>query len=179
MFVPPLHLALAVCTLSASPNVPMPQEVPLWALQRTALTLEILDVRERNHFFAREWERDIDLRTIRSRYHSLRDAPHIVDAERLPPRRELENAAALNRAYKRWLTERHRLKRVAWMLDAGQECEELYAIYDAAIWATADYMCVAERREALARLRYLVGPHIYYAGCLPSSLPAWRFTRTD
>jgi hypothetical protein len=59
------------------------------------------------------------------------------------------------------------------------ETDRLYQVWDAVRDARCDYYYVNVRRQALERLRELVGDEAYYSGDLPPCVPLWHFRPAD
>jgi hypothetical protein len=60
-----------------------------------------------------------------------------------------------------------------------QEADRLYQVWDTVRDARCDYYYVTVRRQALKRLRDMLGSDAYYSGVLPPHVPLWRFQRVD
>jgi hypothetical protein len=58
---------------------------------------------------------------------------------------------------------------------ALQETDRLYQVWDAVRDARCDYYYVTVRRQALKRLRELIGDEAYYSASFPPCVPFWRF----
>ncbi len=55
------------------------------------------------------------------------------------------------------------------------ETKRLYRVWDAVRDSKCEFYYVTVRRQALRKLRDLVGPEAYEAGDLPPHVPVWRF----
>jgi hypothetical protein len=178
-----LALALAAALLTTPPGVPDAAPDPAEfaevqaAVQQLAVEWEILDPREVRYVLARpeEWAGDLDL--LRRRYHDLRDAPKLADAQRFPDRGAVNELLAFNRAYRRHVGSARamNLDRVQVVDATLRETDELYQVWDAARDSRCEFYYVTVRRAALARLREALGPDAYAAGDLPPHVPLWRF----
>lgn len=147
-------------------------------LSRYCLSAELLDPREVRYVLADELQWDNDLALLRSRYAELHDAPRVADALRFPPRPIVNDWLAFNRAYRRSVDALLPLNqdRPGVCLETLKECDTLYQVYDLVRDAGCEYYYVAVRRQALAKLRKLLGDEAYYDGVLPPFVPVWRFT---
>ena len=147
------------------------------ALQTLAVEWEVLDPREIRYVMARSEDLPSDLNLLRRRYHDLVDAPPACDAERFPPRTTINEFLAFNRTFRQNVDARLSAQPSHWW-DLGQtlqETDQLYQVWDAARDARCEYYYVTVRRQALKRLRELLGEQAYYAGKLPPHVPVWRF----
>jgi hypothetical protein len=150
-------------------------------LQKVALSWEILDPREVRYVLTRAEDFPADLKLLRRRQRELADAPPLCDCTRFPQRTLINELLSSNRAYRQHLDSRQALDPTGrWELhEALQEADRLYQIWDTVRDARCDYYYVTVRRQALLKLREAIGPHSYYAGCLPPHVPVWRFARID
>jgi hypothetical protein len=150
------------------------------ALQALALQWEILDPREVPYVLAQPGHWADDLTLLRRRYQDLRGAPPLSDRMRFPEREVVSDMIAFNRAYRQNLDRRLAVETVrAWELEeAARETDYLYRVWDLVRDARCDYYEVTVRRQALQRLRDLVGAEAYYGG-LPPYVPLWRFQTID
>ena len=153
---------------------------PLTAFQSVAVSLEIMDAeKEKLWRFAERKCFALDLSTMQDRYQDLRDAPPIADAIRFPHRHFCRAALDANRDYREWLEAHTAIESSPWVYEAIAECEATREVWDCADDANSEYCYVSARRASLKRLLELIGPHAYYAGCLPPYVPVWRFRRID
>lgn len=177
-------LVLAVMMLSAPvgtpEQVPQPERWPAIqaALVQTALDWEILDPRETRYVMAKIDDFQEDLDFLRKRRGDLADAPKLMDSDRLPDRRIVNDYIQFNRAYRTYLE-----TRLAWEVDraclineAITETDRMYRMWDAIREAKGDFHYITVRRLALKRLRDSIGQAAYDAGELPPYVPEWRFT---
>jgi hypothetical protein len=150
-------------------------------LQAVAIEWEILDPREVRYILTRSEDFASDLKLLRRRYQDLKDAPPLNDCNRFPDRSTISDLLAFNRAYRQHLDSRQSVDLVhGWEVrDALQEADSLYRVWDTARDARCDYYYVTVRRQALKRLREMVGAEAYYTSTLPPHVPVWRFQRTD
>jgi hypothetical protein len=176
-------LFLAVMMLSAP--IGTPEQVPLpdrWpaiqaALQQTALDWEILDPRETRYVMAKIEDFQDDLDFLRKRLYELAEAPRIVDANRLPDRRLVNDYIQFNRAYRAHLETRliWEADRACLITEAIRETDRMFKQWEAIREALGDFHYISVRRQALKRLRDSIGPSAYEAGQLPPYVPEWRF----
>jgi hypothetical protein len=118
---------------------------------------------------------------VRKRYQELKGAPPEGDCLRWPERGFITGLIAQNREYRLFLEYRLKLEKVdAHALhEAVVETDALYQALDAMRDARTGFYYVSVRRQALQKLRELIGPAAYYAGVIPSPVPVWRFSRID
>jgi hypothetical protein len=182
-----LEYPLAVALLTAPAGGPVPDASLIFspglrpALQELALAWEILDERETGYVLTRPENFAHDLELLRRRYRELADAPPLSDCQRFPDRQVVGDLRAFNRAYRQHLTSRQAVELARWweLREAIQETDRLYAVWDAVGDACRDSWYVTVRRQALKRLRGLLGPEVYAAGKLPPAVPVWRFQSVD
>jgi hypothetical protein len=147
------------------------------ALQMAAVQLEILDTREVRYILARGEDFVSDLNLLQRRYHELADAPALGDSLRFPEREAVNEMLSFNRAYRQHIDIRQSVELSHWWEHQAtlQETEQLYQIWDTVRDARCEYYYVTVRRQALKRLRELLGDDDYYSGQLPPYVPVWRF----
>lgn len=178
---------VAFALLNASPEYPVPAGPPGQAaslrpaLQELAVQAEILDRREVRYVLARPEEFSADVALLRRRLHDLADAPPLADCQRLPNRAAVNEFLAFNRSYRQHLDVRQALELARWgdFQTAIQETDHLYQVWDTVRDCRCDYYYVTVRRQALKKLRELVGDEAYYTGRLPPYVPIWRFQEID
>ena len=151
------------------------------ALQAVAVGWEILDPREVRYVLTRPEDFAADLKLLRRRYHDLADAPRIQDSLRFPEREYINKLKEFNEAYRRHLELQRTVESsFAWQCqEALHETDQLYDIWDTLSDARCEYYYVAYRRQALKKLRDMLGPDAYYRGQLPPPVPVWRFREID
>ena len=151
------------------------------ALRELALDWEILDPREVRYVLTRGEDFPTDLKLLRRRYADLCDAPPLYDCMRFPDRSLVNDMLAFNRAYRQHLDNRQAMELSnAWELhEMLVEADRLYQIWDLVRDTRCDYYYVTVRRQALKKLKELIGDQAYYSGCLPPHVPVWRFDRID
>ncbi len=185
MFGPQLFLALTLINPPPHGLESLRDCQPFTALRRTCQEVcvrwEILDPREVRYILARPEDFLADLNLLRRRYEDLVDAPPLSDGLRFPDRDTVNEFLAFNRAYRQHLSNRQPLELAHWweLRAAIQETDQLYQIWDTVRDARCDYYYVTVRRQALKKLRQLLGPDAYYRGQLPPHVPLWRFQEID
>lgn len=174
---------LAAALLTSPPDtVEPPIDSADWpaiqeAVQSLAVEWEILDQREVRYVLARHEDWDNDLNLLRRRYQELKDAPKLCDAHRFPDRNAVNEMLAFNRAYRRNLDSRQSLEqdRGQTLRTALKETDYLYQVWDAVRDARCEYYYITVRRQALKRLKQMIGPEAYDTAELPPYVPLWRF----
>lgn len=176
-------LVLAAALLSAP--VGTPEQTPLesqWpairaALHKTAILWEIMDVREERYILATLDDFESDLNLLRKRYTELADAPRLIDCQRLPDRKTVNELIQFNRAFRKHLEQSRNWEadRADIYHQAIRETDWLYRQWDAIRDAQCDFYYVTVRRAALKKLRDAIGEDDYRAGKMPSYVPEWRF----
>lgn len=154
-------------------------QVIRWPMMALAIENEILDTRELLYVLARPGDMFSDIQMLRQRYQELCDAPPLSDSYRFPNRLVVNEMLVFNRAYKKYLEERRPLEQVnpGLLRTVMLETDLLYQVWDAVRDARCEYYYVTVRRQALKRLRELVGEDDYFRGRLPPYVPLWRFER--
>jgi hypothetical protein len=178
---------MAVALLTSPPDSPEPNLSPERfavlrpTLQKLAVQWEILDPREVRYVLTRADDFAADLKLLRRRYRDLSDAPALSDGQRFPDRTMIGDLLAFNRAYRQHIDSRQSVELVHWweLREAVQEADRLYHVWDTVRDARCEYYYVTVRRQALKRLRELIGDEAYYAGSLPPHVPVWQFQRID
>jgi hypothetical protein len=183
----PYGSVLALALLTAPPGAPDPPGISglfdtiKGPIQSLAVKWEILDPREARYILARQEDFSADLNLLRRRYRELSGAPAVADSRRLPERPLVNDLLAFNRAYRQHIDVRQPLELIHWweLRTALQETDRLYQVWDAVRDARCDYYYVTVRRQALKRLRDLIGEEAYYGANLPPCVPLWQFQRID
>ena len=177
---------LAVVLLTAPPETSAKIAPELYGtvrapLRTVAIQCEIMDRRETYYMLTRPEEFPADVHLLRSRYQELLDAPSVKDSLRFPDRTIIQGLMDFNRSYRENVVSRRSMT-----LGAGEtydaalhETDQLYEVWDALNDARCDYYYVVYRRQALKKLRKLVGEDAYYSGRLPPPVPLWRFEEID
>jgi hypothetical protein len=183
----PLSHLLVVVLLTAPPGSGEPAELSgmfpalRLPLQALAVELEILDPREVRYILARAEDFAADLNLLRRRFQELATAPAVDDALRFPERATVTELLAFNRNYRQHIDVRQPLELVHWweLRVAVEETDHLYQVWDSVRDARCPYYYVTVRRQALKRLRELVGDDSYYSGRLPPCVPLWHFREAN
>jgi hypothetical protein len=183
----PYQYLLAAALLTQSADRPGPELGPdaFFALRLPLMALatdwEILDPREVRYVLARPEDFTSDLNLLRRRCHDLATAPRIVDANRLPERALVNELLSFNRTYRQHIamSQPAASARGEETRCALQETDRLYNIWDTVRDARCEYYYVTVRRQALKRLRELIGDEAYDDGMLPPHVPLWRFQEID
>jgi len=178
-------LLLAVMLLSAPVGTPEQPPTPeRWpamqaAIYQIAIDWEILDAREKSYTLAKLADFQDDLDFLRKRRAEMAEAPKIIDSGRLPGKEMINECIRFNRAFRKNLE-----MRMTWEADRADmirevinENERLYRMWDAIRDAKSDLHYVTVRRQALMRLRDMIGPEAFNQGELPPYVPDWRFAR--
>lgn len=182
IFLPGMRV-LAEALITGSGPVELPvvaqQAFPVlrFSLLEVSLEWEILDPRETRYILTRPDDLASDLRMLQRRYQELADAPPLADAERFPDRAVVNELLVFNRAYRSYIEMRQptELAHGADLRAVQREVDYLYQVWDAVRDARCEYYYVTVRRNALKRLRDLLGVDDYYRGELPPHVPIWRF----
>jgi hypothetical protein len=150
-------------------------------LQKLAVRWEILDPREVRYILARPDDFVSDLNLVRRRYQALADAPALSDCQRFPDRDAVNELLSFNRAYRQHLGLRQPMELSRWweLRTALQETDHLYQVWDNVRDARCEYYYVTVRRQALKKLREMIGEDAYYNGQMPPSVPIWRFREVE
>jgi len=150
-------------------------------LQSVAVQWEILDPREARYILARPEDFVSDLNLVRRRYQALADAPTLNDCRRFPDRETVNELLSFNRAYRQHLGLRQPMELARWwdLRAALQETDHLYQVWDNVRDARCEYYYVTVRRQALKKLREMIGEDNYYSGQMPPSVPIWRFREVE
>lgn len=178
-----LDTILALALLTAPPETAQEAkalEAYHWtrpALQAVAVQLEILDTREVRYILARTEDFASDLTLLQRRHRELAAAPPLGDSLRFPDRESVNEMLSFNRAYRQHIDVRQSVERAQWWEHQAtlQETEQLYQIWDTVRDARCEYYYITVRRQALKRLKELLGEADYYSGQLPPYVPVWRF----
>lgn len=177
-------LLLAAILLTTPPGTPesCPPPADKWpalrdAIHQLAVEWEILDPRETRYVLTRPEDFCPDLNMLRRRYRELADAPRVSDGMRFPERATVNELVRFNRAFRKKLDERQQLEadRAGALQAVIRETDRLYQVWDAVRDARCEFYYVTVRRQALKKLRDLVGEEAYATADLPPNVPTWRF----
>jgi hypothetical protein len=147
------------------------------SVQQLAVEWEILDKNETKFLFANRDEFGKDLNILRRRYQELKDVPLVADTARLPDRQTVCERIRFNREYRKTLEVRsaYESDRAEEIRGVMCETDRLYQVWDSVRDAKCDYYYVTVRRQALKKVRDLIGEEAYTKGELPPNVPVWRF----
>lgn len=176
-------LLLAALLLMTPPGVPeAPPTAEVWpavrdGVHQVAVEWEILDPREVRYTFQSPEQFAADLDMLRRRRVDLADTPRVADGERFPERERVNEQVRFNRSFRKKIEERAELEsdRQPFFAAVVKETDQLYAVYDAVRDARCAFYYVTVRRQALNKLRCLLGDDAYRAAELPPVVPTWRF----
>lgn len=185
MFLNSYVAAFALLTAPPEgPGLPAGWEAPeglRQMVQALALEQEILDPREARYILVRPEEFQADLNLLRRRFQELAGAPPLSDSWRFPDRSTINEFLAFNRAYRQHVDVRQPLEPAHWWRyqEVLQDTDQLYQVWDTVRDARCEYYYIAVRRQALKKLREMLGDDAYYRGELPPYVPLWRFREID
>ena len=182
-----VEIAFAASLLVAFPGTPCPaierEDFPRIqaAIHKLAVDWELMDVRETNFVVARLEDLSEDIDLLRKRYHDFKDAPRVNDGNRFPNRSAVNEMINSNRAVRKHIEVRQHIDtdRGAAYRAALRETDRLYQVWDAVRDARCDFYYVTVRRQALKKVRQMIGNEAYYAGRLPPCIPTWRFQEME
>jgi hypothetical protein len=175
--------AVLAAALLTAPPTPLPTEQGVaWsdrlrpALIALAVEAELLSLREVDGVFQKPVQFAYDLKMLRERWQDLFCAPLVEESRRFPGCSLAKEHIALNRAVREELRERlswdetraHEIQR------ALDENDQLHRVWEEVRYANGPHD-VHVRRQALARLRDLIGMEAFYRGQLPPHVPLWLF----
>lgn len=176
-------LLLAAILLTAPPGTPeSPPPADHWpnvrdAVHKLAVDWEILDPRETRYILSRPDDFVADINLLRRRYQELNEAPRVADSFRFPDRSSVNDLVRFNRAFRKHLDQRHELEtdRSEELRAVMKETDRLYQVWDAVRDARCEFYYVTVRRQALKKLKEMLGEDAYETGTLPPNVPTWRF----
>lgn len=141
-----------------------------------AIDAEVVDHREASTFF-----RDVRpypgsecvLTSLQTRFQAMRDAPQIEEASRLPLTPLILDRMTLNRAFRDELVRQFSVDLIhsEEIRQAICETDRMFSVLDAARDASLSHYHVPVRRQALRRLRDLIGAPAFYSGQMPPHVP--------
>jgi len=177
------ELLLAILLITGLPGTPEPvpseETFPAIreAVQKIAIDWEILDNRETSYIFSKRSDFESDLNLLRRRYQDFKDAPRLEESNRLPERKLVNELVQFNRGFRKHLVDKHVLEQDrAEAYEAVMiETDRLYKVWDAVRDARCEFYYVTVRRQALLRLKEMLGDDEYQAVNLPPNVPTWRF----
>lgn len=179
-----MDVIVAIILITGLPGThePVPSEDAFPAVRaivhKVAIDWEILDGRETSYIFAKRSDFESDLNLLRRRYQDFKDAPRLEESNHLPERKVVNDLVQFNRAFRKHLVEKHILEQDrAEVYEAVMiETDRLYKVWDAVRDARCEFYYVTVRRQALMRLKEMLGEDDYYRVNLPPNVPIWRFT---
>lgn len=178
-----LATALLTASLDTSEAAVRPESNPVLtrAMKEFALQWEILDPRETRYVLCVPNDFHADVMFLRRRWQELADAPRVNDSFRFPDTTTVGQLLSFNRAYRRQLEASRGLELARWwdLHEALQETDRLHLVWQTLAEAQCDHHYVTVRRQALKRLRDMIGDEAYYSGCMPPHVPIWRFHQID
>lgn len=147
------------------------------SIQKVAIDLEILDVRERAYLLAKREEFSDDINILRRRYREFDGAPLVFDSMRFPERNTVTELIQFNRGYRKHLVEKQSLERdrTEQYDTALMETDRLYKVWDCVRDARCDFYYITVRRAALRKLKEAIGEEAFILGHLPPNVPIWRY----
>lgn len=178
----PSDLVLAAVLLTTPPGVPEPHPTAdHWpslrdAVHQVAIDWEILDPRETTYLFAKAEDFEADLTILRRRYQDLHDAPKLADSFRLPDRKQACELVRFNRAFRKNLEVRQQIEfdRADELNEVIRETDRLYQTWDAVRDARCEFLYIPARRQAMKKLKVLIGDESFDRGEWPPNIPTWR-----
>jgi len=150
------------------------------ALRYWCITNEILDDREAANYFRGSDNIETftnDLYNMRGRWEDTKDTPLISYVEGLPSQKVTQECCEANRKMLNSLEDNkynHGYHNVPWFEAAIQETNELYAIWDALRDSQHEYSYIHTRRQALARMFWLIKASGWKGDGMPPHTPYWR-----
>lgn len=138
---------------------------------------EIMDAREWRYMMSKREELQDDFKMLMNRAHDLRDAPFLSDHHRFAIGRDEINALLVfNRQYMTHLQSMRGLfPNDAALMRVIAETDALYQAWDSLRDAKTDYYYCHVRRQALMKLKSLIGAEAFERGAMPGNVPEWRF----
>lgn len=136
-----------------------------------AIEAEVIDQREKGFLMTACVMADLE--TIQTRFAELAGAPALSEHTRFPDRHLTNEMLSLNRQWRTALAERLKID----LFHAEEiavtiaELDRRYEIWDCVRDSHQDYCYVTIRRQALRRLRELIGERRFYSGDLPAVIP--------
>ena len=138
-----------------------------------SMRLELLDQRETRFVFTKREELAEDLKMLRKRNLELHGAPQLRDASRFPSLSEVNPLLVRNREVRMSLI-------MEWAMEGADsvalqrqitEIDRRYQIWNIVRDAKCEYYYVTVRRQALKRLKDMIGETAFAAANLPPAVP--------
>lgn len=169
--------------LTAEPgSVTWQPEPGQWAavragVHKVGVDWEILDERECRYVVSRPEDFAADVNLLRRRYQELKDAPRVAESFRFPDRHAVNDLVRFNRSFRKHLDLRYELEtdRAEELRAVMRETDKLYQLWDAVRDARCEFYYVTVRRQALKKLKDMLGEDGYEHVDLPPCVPLWRF----
>lgn len=173
-----LQLGLSIAILT-SPAAPPPELFKLVnrPIVSICLNCEIMDPREVRYVLTNPVDFVGDVQMLKARAKSLEDCPSVNASVILPDRCLVNELLLFNRSYRQYLEGCLSVHfRDQFFLQAKEENDYLYFIWDKARDARCEYYYIHIRRQALGVLMQELGPENFWKCRLPPHVPIWRFT---
>lgn len=178
-----VRISLAILLLSSSAPLSVNDGGRWFAfaqheIKGVAFIVELMDARESNFLVRKQEEFLADLTILRERATSLRYAPAIAEHERFNISRDASGEFILfNRGYKRHLEDLIALyPDRAGISSAIEETDRLYRSWDILRDSKTTYYYTHVRRQALLKLKEIIGAEMFSKGQMPPHVPYWRFS---
>lgn len=174
-------LAIALITTPVPSGQSIEHLQSTWYSVRTiAEELEIMDPREGLHTVGSSDLFREDIGTLHERWLELANLPRIDTASRFPSYYAAREAIDCNLDYQKLLMRRMEISSIRDRVVLQRVMDEtvaLYEVWDAVSDAQSPYLYRHIRKNALQKIRTLIGEAAYHDGALPPSIPLWRFAR--
>ncbi len=173
-------LAAALLTTPVeSPELVPHLELVQPTLLQLAIDAEILDPREEQYLHGLSNDLAGDCKAMRQRHDRLFRTPAVVECERLPPLKVIDEFLAFNRAYRVDLKAQFESNpvRAEALRTAIEDVDQLHHVWSTLREARCGFYYVMVRRQALQHLHDLVGAEAFYRAQLPPHVPIWQFQR--
>ena len=173
----------AILLLSAPVETPVAPETFALApwIHCQAIRQDLLDWRESALYLTSAASFELDLKTLRQRWHELHAAPQLSEGARFPDREFCLEQLGFSLSCRSYLSDRYDGE---WQNRPMLEQEIIELRRRAEIWshcaeAGDSQQFVADRRRHLVRLRALLTDQEWHSGCLPACVPIKYFQRID
>jgi len=176
---------LLLAALFSCPSDELQEDAGAWAdlarpsVMALSIDAEILDSREREHYFTTAANREGDLAFLRMKYRQLVNCPGLEDANRFPSRQAINDFLSFNRALRGDLQKRLAVDQLhaEEIRLAILVTDQHYQVWDTLRDARCHYYYVTVRRQALQNLLEMIGPASFYSGVMPPHVPVELFPR--
>jgi hypothetical protein len=148
-------------------------------LRFVAVQWEILDPRDTKFALSDPDTFHAELANLQSWNQKLLRAPWLGELSRFPDMQTVSETILANRVFHGEVSDRMDLNRLQReeLRNVLYETDELHEVWEALRDALCEHYGVTYRRQALQRLRELLGDDAFYRGQMPPGMPTWRFTR--